>query len=205
MKVCSKCKVSLLVEMFGRSSQAKDGLNPHCKLCKAVAHKKYYEKNKIEINRKTREKYFADVEASRARSRNRDKQSERDRLNANYARNKEAILRKQKERYLANHEFIKEQKRRAASRRRARIFDREFEVYTEADVLALYGVNCNQCGDPIDLTASRRLGFGNWELGLHLDHLVAIANGGTDTLSNIRPTHAVCNARKGKRIKENKA
>lgn len=44
--------------------------------------------------------------------------------------------------------------------------------------------DCWICGRPLD---------GD----LHLDHVKPLARGGWDTLSNLRPTHAMCNMRKG--------
>jgi len=31
---------------------------------------------------------------------------------------------------------------------------------------------------------------------LHIDHLVPLAKGGSDTLENVRPAHGICNLRK---------
>lgn len=50
---------------------------------------------------------------------------------------------------------------------------------------------CREC-----LDAPRKVGVNNWELGFHVDHLVPLSKGGSDTLENVRPTHAVCNLRK---------
>lgn len=34
---------------------------------------------------------------------------------------------------------------------------------------------------------------------MHIDHIVALASGGNNALSNLAPTHAACNLKKGKR------
>lgn len=44
---------------------------------------------------------------------------------------------------------------------------------------------CNICGTPIGQDES------------HLDHVIALANGGTNDPDNLRVTHASCNVRKG--------
>lgn len=70
------------------------------------------------------------------------------------------------------------------------------EVYAEQQVIEKWGTDCHICSTPIDFDASRKVGIKNWEFGFHIDHLVALANGGSDTLDNVRPAHAICNLRK---------
>jgi hypothetical protein len=93
-----------------------------------------------------------------------------------------------------------EHQRRAGSRRRSRMRGLPQERYTEQEVLDVYGTDCHLCEKPIDLDAPRRTGWGKgWERGLQLDHLKPIAKGGSDTLANVRPSHALCNLSKGKK------
>jgi 5-methylcytosine-specific restriction endonuclease McrA len=68
--------------------------------------------------------------------------------------------------------------------------------YNELQVIATYGINCHLCGLSIDFMAPRKCGVEGWEFGLHIDHLLPISKGGSDTLQNVRPTHGVCNLRK---------
>jgi 5-methylcytosine-specific restriction endonuclease McrA len=91
----------------------------------------------------------------------------------------------------------REVSRRSGNRRRARMRDNGFEIYSEIQVLVKYGKDCHICKTPIDLKAPRRVGVDNWFLGLHIDHLIPIAKGGADTLENVRPAHALCNLKKG--------
>lgn len=69
--------------------------------------------------------------------------------------------------------------------------------YNDQDVLDLYGTDCHICGEPINLNAPRGCGPEGWELGLHIDHLIPLANGGDDTIENVRPSHGLCNVKKG--------
>jgi HNH endonuclease len=72
------------------------------------------------------------------------------------------------------------------------------EVFTTSLLLETWGTDCHICKLPIDLDAPRRPQDGDgWEYGLHRDHVIALINGGTDTIENCRPSHAVCNLRKG--------
>ena len=101
---------------------------------------------------------------------------------------------------LLNFQALDQQKaiaNKSGNLRRLRILENGSEYYSVTQVLVTYGKDCHICLTPIDLKASRRAGIGNWLLGLHIDHLVAIANGGADTLANVRPSHAICNLRKG--------
>ena len=82
-------------------------------------------------------------------------------------------------------------------RRRARKFDNGYIPYTLDQVLEEYGSVCYLCEKPIDLTASRKAGVGNWQIGLHLDHAIPLSKGGMDCLENVAPTHAICNLDKG--------
>lgn len=128
-----------------------------------------------------------------------------------YAKNKESILAKSKLHRVTSLDKEKErtQKRawrkankdkraRQQTRRKARLRGSNAEFYTEQEVLSTYGTNCHICNEAIDMLASRRSGFGNWELGLHIDHLISLANGGADSLVNVRPAHAICNLKKNK-------
>ena len=95
------------------------------------------------------------------------------------------------------HKANPEQTRQDARRRRARIRGVESQPYTEAKVLDLYGFSCHLCGELVDLDAPRMQGKDGWEKGLHLDHLIPISAGGSNTIDNIRPAHALCNLQKG--------
>lgn len=95
------------------------------------------------------------------------------------------------------HKDNPEQSRQDARRRRARVRGVESQPYTESEVLDLYGFQCHLCGESVDLKASRQQGKGDWQMGLHIDHLVPISSGGTNTIENVRPAHALCNLQKG--------
>lgn len=69
------------------------------------------------------------------------------------------------------------------------------ETVTKEMVLNKWGSDCHICNEPIDLNADRQKN----PKGLHLDHVIALVNGGTHTLDNIKPSHVLCNLRKGKK------
>ena len=88
---------------------------------------------------------------------------------------------------------------RASARRTARERGVGHSPYSEVQVLSLYGQDCYLCGEPVDLTAPRSAGKKGWELGLHIEHVVALINGGHDNLENVRPSHGKCNLLKGRK------
>ena len=91
--------------------------------------------------------------------------------------------------------------REAARKRRATKLDNGHVPYTESQVLDLYGTSCHICLIPVDLGVPRRIGKEEgWELGLHIDHVIPIIAGGPDTLENVRPSHAICNMKKGSKM-----
>lgn len=82
-------------------------------------------------------------------------------------------------------------------RRYARQFGGNHKFYTVEQVLEAYGADCHLCGKPIDLSAPRHTAKLGYEFGLHIDHVVRLADGGDDRIENVRPAHAICNQRKG--------
>lgn len=76
-------------------------------------------------------------------------------------------------------------------------FKNGFEKYLESDVLKKYGTKCHICGLEIDLNANRLPGKIGWQNSLHIDHVIPIMRGGADVLENVRPSHGLCNLKKG--------
>ena len=110
-----------------------------------------------------------------------------------YQNNKEHVLNRLKENKIKNPEV----QRKGWRTRRARVLNAESEPYTTEEILELYGTACYLCGEEIDLTAPRSTAVDGWEKGLQLDHLVPLSKGGTDLKENLRPSHGLCNIRKG--------
>lgn len=88
--------------------------------------------------------------------------------------------------------------KKAKQRRKERISVNGKERWSLDEFLREYAiVLCVECGDTIDLNAPRHTGAEGWERGLQIDHKIAIAAGGLDTLDNLSPTHGLCNLKKG--------
>lgn len=77
--------------------------------------------------------------------------------------------------------------------KRARLFGGQEGLYSDIQVLELYGTDCHICEGPISLDAPRQCGKPGWELGLQIDHVFPLSKGGSDTLDNVRPAHGYCN------------
>jgi hypothetical protein len=128
----------------------------------------------------------------RSRPENRERESEN--KSEYHQANRDRILAYQREWRQLNPEKAS----KGRIERRARLLSVEREPYTASSVLELYGSVCYLCGFEIDLSAPRHAKVGaGWELGLHIDHVIPLIEKGPDTLSNVRPSHAICNLRKG--------
>jgi hypothetical protein len=104
----------------------------------------------------------------------------------------------ERQRFKKNKERLeyREQRITHAHKRRAQKLLTAHEKYTVQEVLSTWGTDCHLCGEPVDLTAPRQVGVEGWEMGLHLDHVIDLVLGGTDTLTNVKPSHGRCNLSK---------
>ena len=82
------------------------------------------------------------------------------------------------------------------AKRRALKMELAHEKYSIEDILTKWGTDCHLCSQPIDLSAERRVGRNGWKMGLHLDHVISLSNGGSDTIDNVKPSHGACNIKK---------
>lgn len=80
------------------------------------------------------------------------------------------------------------------------MLDAPSEDYSTQDILQAYGNDCHICGLEIDLNAPRRPGLKGWENGLQLDRVIPLAMGGSNLVSNVKPSHGRCNLTKAKYV-----
>lgn len=115
-----------------------------------------------------------------------------------------------RQRYALNPSYFKEKNNRNLNKEKklARWRKREalrlgnsHSPYSFAEVIEKYGAICHICKKEIDLNLPRKCGENGWEMGIHLDHVIPISKGGNDSLNNIRPSHAICNLKKGNRLR----
>lgn len=117
-----------------------------------------------------------------------------------YERNKSKLYATRMARRTENKVKTQDQTYRYNAKNRAKKFNVLSTPYTIAEVLATYGAICHVCSDEIDLKAPRTARQSGWEKGLHIDHVIPLALGGTDTISNVKPSHAQCNLLKAQRV-----
>jgi hypothetical protein len=93
---------------------------------------------------------------------------------------------------------------RSINRRKQRLSLVPSEPYTIKDIIDKWGTICYLCQEEID--PNNRRSFNDrapgWEQSFNPDHVIPISAGGSDTLDNVRPTHAICNIKKGSSIPE---
>jgi len=99
---------------------------------------------------------------------------------------------------IKNNPAYKAKRLRMKVRRYARKRGNKTEPYSFEQVLEKYGTVCYLCNVEIDMDAPRNCTGDNWEMGLHIDHVIDLQYGGADSLENVRPTHAYCNIHKSK-------
>lgn len=156
-------------------------------------------------NRRKADPDKAKAENKETHLRNRDKVLER---NKEYRLNNPDKVKAYQDKYRAEHKEERnvyrlnnlEKFRHYARQRKAQKLNNGYETYTEKQVTGLYGTDCYLCKTPIDFQASRKVGVGEWKLGLHLDHATPLCKGGPDTLENVRPSHAYCNLIKNAKV-----
>ncbi len=177
MKTCKKCGENKPISEFGKEPRVADGLQARCRSCKRIAANEWDRNNKD----KKRES------VKNWRKNNPDKYKK---IIEEYRPTKRLSTKRW-------HDNNKDKNRGYLRARRARLKNNLVEKYSEEQVLKIYGDSCYICSDKIDLCAPRAIGKDGWQRGLHIDHLLPIAHGGSDTIENVRPTHGICNLRKG--------
>lgn len=186
-KTCTKCgePYPATAEFFQKRVDAKDGFRSDCKFCVQKRSAEYQKSNKERLSQQHKEWR----EANREHWQKNEKEWRKNNAQRIYDKNLAARL--------ADPEGSRKSRRESARRRRAKKRQNGIEFYTEAQVLETYGSDCYICCEPVDLKAPRSIKMKDWQYGLHIEHVVPIALGGSDTLKNVRPSHAICNLRKG--------
>lgn len=187
MKLCRRCSQIKPRRFFRLRPTRKDGLDSYCAPCAVQVSKQYADANRDAIKAKRAQHYLANRERYAARNRawresNRDRHRELAR--AAYERNRGAYIARATAWDLAH----PEERRERTRRRRARIAGVAVARVDYAAILDAHGPFCHLCSESIE------------PADLQFDHVIPIARGGPHSADNIRPAHAVCNARKGTKL-----
>lgn len=157
---------------------------PYCDACKK-ANNEYSKKYQAANPERTKEL------AKQSEARRKDKISAYQKCW--YQKNKDKVIAQQREYYQSNKEYFVAR----SAKRRALKLNSKTESYTVKYIIEIYGTVCHICNEDIDMQAPRSPGKLGWEKGLHLDHIIPLSKGGTDTVDNIKPSHGICNLSKG--------
>ena len=179
-KKCSVCGNQLPATTEHFYVRKKDALHSKCKICY----------NKYQSEKHKSPEYKEKRAARLATQRNQINKRQRE----YYQKNKIWL----KDWYNDYHNSRPDEALAKIHRRRARRLGNGYEKYTRQQVLDIYGTDCHICGKAINLSVSGKPGYEkDWEQGLNLDHVISLADGGPDSLDNVRPSHARCNIDKG--------
>jgi hypothetical protein len=211
-KTCSKCLQVLEIVFFGKRADTKDGYKTMCRSCCNINNRKWAQTDKAKQYKA--EWLKANPEKSKGYSKsywskNPEKLKEKRSRSAKNWRLKypEKANEKARNWRASNPEKVKaigqrhrlknpNKPRDDARARRAKLKQVAFQKLTDQQIFDKWGTNCHICKLPVDLKAPRQPGVPGWEKGLHLDHVIRIADGGPDTLDNIKPSHGLCNLQK---------
>ena len=209
VKQCTKCGETKPLEGFYREPRKLDGRCADCKVCRRVANRKFYEKNKERIQGYHRDRYAKDSEFFRAKSRkwveehseeNRERSAKWREDNLAYAKQRgrdyarahcEEGRKRAREWAAKNPEKVAEQSKKQRIKRKGV----ESDGHTIAELRAYWekvGYDprvCSYCDGPIS----------NWKTSVG-DHVVPLSRGGPDFVENIVPCCPSCNREKASQL-----
>lgn len=200
MKTCTKCHQTKLISEFGKQSGRKDGLRSNCKECCNAATAKWAKENPERCSEKAA-KWAKENHKRKTESVAEWAKANKDRRKAtnaaHYAANRERYKAIRSAYYEANKQRYKEigdawnkenrgARRVHAQNRRTRKLESGGRLTSglSKKLLQIQRGKCACCGNPLGDD-------------YHLDHIVPLALGGTNTDDNIQLLHARCNKKKG--------
>lgn len=219
VKVCSQCQeTKALVDFYARRASP-DGLGYICKTCSAANGRLRYSLKSDEVKAKAKAWSHANAERRReivraSQTKHADKKNAHQRVlnKERYYRDIDASRQRSREDNKAfrgrnpdrAHEMVKLTRQRAkerdpvgfalkalerVNRRRAQKKATETEPVDYASILERDGMICHICEGAIHTRTE-----------LHFDHVIPLSKGGPHHASNIKPSHAICNMKKGSRV-----
>jgi 5-methylcytosine-specific restriction endonuclease McrA len=177
-KCCKTCGEVKPAAEFYKNTTLSDGLSSSCKVCKR-RYAKSYRTEHAEEHRASAREYYQRHKEERA---------------AYYAKwrlgNLDALAAYHRQWRRDNPDIVRQQRKVANARRRARVAqaDGDFTPTEWAALCEQYGYVCLACGR------------GEPEVKITPDHIVPLANGGSNGIDNIQPLCWGCNASKQDRI-----
>lgn len=190
MRKCIVCEEYKDESEFFKATRS--GLRSECKKCHKEYTAKWKAENREKLNQRRREKYQEIKDTPEYKEYVRAKKAYYREHSPNYKKNERARAAA----YKASHpEYVKEYAkanpekfREYARRRQAKKQATQTEPVDYAAVYQRDNGICHICGLAVSLEEC------------HFDHVIPLHHGGTHTADNIRPSHALCNLRKGSKL-----
>lgn len=182
VKICRQCEMSLSVTEYHRNKATKDGLTRYCKSCSAVRSAESYLKHR-ESRMASALVYRERTRADCARRADEWRKADPARAAASQARyrreNPEKVAANLARWHAANPEKVKAHRvtRKGLVKNAPTV---PFTGKQLAERMAYYGNRCWMCRGAFD----------------HVDHVKPLSKGGSNMLSNLRPSCAFCNLSK---------
>lgn len=200
MKICSICQGVKPLACFSRRSASKDGLSPKCKECAKARDAAYYLKNPDKAKLKALKWKHENHEATlllRAKYRAKYRETIAEKNRARYAADIDAERLRSAAYHAANPSKALERGRRWATdnpeavramgqRRRAKVSGAH-GTHTGQDIAKLMELQHGKCVACFVFLGKK----------YHVDHIVAIANGGGNGPANLQLLCPLCNRQKG--------
>ena len=203
MKYCCKCNVSKSFDSFHKKCNSSDGFSTICKECKRALDKAYREENKEKLAKQFKDKYYKDLEVTRALAREKYKNA------SDEAKVKRKLTKKEYNKNLPEH--VKERKKNydkeyfssetgklvianSVHKRRAQKLSSCDNTITSQSLEELKKSQeylCKYCGCALDFSAKGTV---------HLDHVIPLSKGGAHSISNVVWSCSSCNLRKSNTI-----
>jgi 5-methylcytosine-specific restriction endonuclease McrA len=182
LRTCARCDVSKPLELmvFNKTLGSYQNL---CKGCKRVYDREYRERNRERLNAYDKERHAANPEYRRSQARQWAKDN-KERHNENTKRWSDANRDKQHAAEKAWRQKHPHKQREKNHRRKARLYEGG-GTYDHSSWLMLLercGNQCLRCGSRDNIT---------------IDHVVPLARGGANLISNLQPLCKPCNSGKG--------
>lgn len=185
MPSCSKCLVEKPLSEFYKKQPSRGGHDSCCKACKLAYAAAYREANREALCKKQKvydaeNKVRLDVYRAEYRVRNKSKIQEKKKRD--YLRDPQKIIDRSIEWSKANPEIHKSYFHNTRAKKKGIQGRLSRDIITT--LLVTQSGNCAACNLPLTVP-------------YHVDHIVALSNGGLNIDSNIQLLHPLCNARKG--------
>lgn len=180
MKRCTKCGEKKPLDQFNRNKRTPDGLQYHCRACKAAYDRKYNQEHSA--GRTAATLAWRAANPDRIKRSSPDKERE---IVRRWQRQHPQAMREAAHRWRQNNPASN---KRMQHRKRIRRLGQTGEVFTAqewTDLCAEYDNRCCACGSDEPLT---------------VDHVIPVIRNGPTTIDNIQPLCMACNQRKGRRI-----